>query len=256
MPPNEVVVTDTTDATLQRQASSPDATADASKKKKSKKRSRNDPSVGEDLETLPEETGASDQTAAAKPPKKKRKKKKQSNSQQSLPEENAATGGTEVSGSAAQVGSTVGPPPNLALMDEPGGASPEVPLQKKKKSKQTSKQGTTSRQVPFAAALSVSRAPAPITSAGGAPVVWKTPRVEFPDRVSFEYDGPTPLIYAPNRCAELASQIKCGPKPLTPVADLIFKDEYVDSASTKLLVRLSFDTFVFSMYIVYILYFL
>ena len=70
VPSKEMVVTDTTDATLQSQASSPGATAAASKKKKSKKRSRDDPFVGEDLETLPEETN---QTEAAEPPKKKKK---------------------------------------------------------------------------------------------------------------------------------------------------------------------------------------
>ncbi|XP_048599728.1 meiosis-specific protein ASY2-like [Brassica napus] len=238
VPSNEMVVADTIDATLQRQDSSPGATAAASKKKNSKKRSRDDPSVGEDLETLPEET---DHTEATEPPTKKRKKKKQSNTQQSL-EENVATRGAGVAGSSARAGSTVGPTPNLALTDKPGNVSPEVPLQKKR-SKQASEQGTTSSQVPSASAPSVARASAPSvpgasapgTSTGGAPVVRKTLRVEFPDRVLFEYDGPTPLIYAPNRCAELVSQIKCSPKPLPPVADLIFQDEYVDAARTKLL---------------------
>ena len=51
VPFNEMVVTDTTDANLQRQASSPSATAAASKKKKSKKRSRDNPFVGEDLDS-------------------------------------------------------------------------------------------------------------------------------------------------------------------------------------------------------------
>ena len=216
-----------------------------------------DPSVGEDLETLPEET---DQTEAAEPPTKKRKKKKQSNTQQS-PEDNFATQGAGVVGYSARAGSTIGPTPNLALTDEPGNVSLEVALQKKR-SKQVSEQETTSRQVPSASAPSVSRASAPSlpavsapgTSTGGDPIVRKTLRVEFPDRVSFEYDGPTPLIYAPNRCAELVSQIKCSPKPLPPVADLIFQDEYVDAARTKLLVRLSFVSIVFSICIVFILF--
>ena len=158
-----------------------------------------DPSVGEDLETLPEKT---DRAEATEPPMKKRKKKKQSNTQQ-FPEKNVATRGAGVAGSSAQVGSTVGPTPNLALTDEPGNLSPEVPLQKKR-SKQGSEQGTTSRQVPSSSAPSVVRASAPSvpgasapgTLTGGAPIVRKTLRVEFPDRVSFEYDGPTPLIYA------------------------------------------------------------
>ncbi|XP_048613340.1 meiosis-specific protein ASY2-like [Brassica napus] len=202
--PDEVAATDIIEATIQRQAPSPDASATASKKKK-------------------------------------KKEKKQSSNRQSLPGKNAASRGTEVTGSAAQAGSTVEPSPNLALIDEPGDASPVVQLQKKER--RTSEQVTTSRQVLSAAvpsvardsASSIPRASTPITSAGGAPAVRTTPRVEFPDHISFEYDGLTPLIYAPNRCVELVSQIKCGPKPLPPVADLIFKDEYVDAARTKLL---------------------
>ena len=138
--------------------------------------------------------------------------------------------------------STDEPVPNLALGDDPGDASPEVPLRLKKKWKKTSERGATRHQAPSVDAANMagaSTSSAPITPSGGAPVVRKTPRVEFSDRVSFEYDGPNPLIYAPNRRAELVSQIKCGPKPLPPVADLIFKDEYVDGARTKLLVSFS-----------------
>ena len=121
---------------------------------------------------------------------------------------------------------------NLASLDDLEGASPEVTLRKKKKSKKTGGQEL------------VASAPASSThgtSAVGASSRKRTPRVEFPDHVSFEYDGPTPLIYAPYKCAELVSQIKCGPKPLPSVSDLIFKDEYVDAARTKLLVSTSFD---------------
>ena len=108
-------------------------------------------------------------------------------------------------------------------------------------------QGTTKRQVPPVAVSSNPGTSVPGSSTGGISVVRKTLKVEFPDRVSFEYDRPTPLIYAAHKCAELVSQIKCGPKPFLPVADLIFKDEYVDSARTKLLVRLSFGSFVSSL---------
>ncbi|XP_013639596.1 PREDICTED: uncharacterized protein LOC106344840 [Brassica oleracea var. oleracea] len=118
--------------------------------------------------------------------------------------------------------------------DEPWNVSPEVPLQKKR-SKQTGERGTTKRQVPPVAVSSNPGTSVPGSSTGGISVVRKTLKVEFPDRVSFEYDRPTPLIYAAHKCAELVSQIKCGPKPFLPVADLIFKDEYVDSARTKLL---------------------
>ncbi|XP_013594593.1 PREDICTED: uncharacterized protein At3g60930, chloroplastic-like [Brassica oleracea var. oleracea] len=102
-------------------------------------------------------------------------------------------------------------------------------------SKQTGEHGTTKRQVSPVAISSNPGTSVPSPSTGGIPVVRKTLRVEFPDRVSFEYDGPTPLVYAPHKCAELVSQIKCGPKPFPPVADMIFKDEYVDAARTKLL---------------------
>ena len=169
---------------------------------------------------------------------KKRKKKKQRS-----PEENAANRGTEVAHSSARAGSIFGPPLNLALTDEPRNVSPEVPLWKKK-SRQASEPGTTRRQVPLAAAppnpgVSAPGSSAPGSSTGGAPVVRKTLMVEFTNRISFEYDGPTPIIYAPNRRAELVSQIKCGPKSLPPVVDLIFQDEYIDAARTKLLVRVS-----------------
>ncbi|XP_013679996.1 meiosis-specific protein ASY2-like [Brassica napus] len=196
IPSNEMVATDTTDVSPQRRDSSPGAAAAASKKKKSKKRSHDDPSIGDDLETLPE---VNDRSEAAEPSTKKRKKKKQQS-----PEENVANRGTGVARSSAQVGSTVGPPLNLALTDEPQNVSPEVPLQKKR-SKQASEQGTTRRQVPSVAAPSNPGALAPGLSTGGAPVVRKTLR------------------------------IKCVPKSLPPVADLIFQDEYVDAARTKLL---------------------
>ena len=136
--------------------------------------------------------------------------------------------------------STDEPIPNLALEDDPEDASPEASLQLKKKTKKASERGAVRRQASSVAAANVTGAStpsAPGTSTGGAPVIRKTPRVEFPDRVLFEYDGLTPLIYAPNKCAELVSQIKCGPNPLSSVADLVFKDEYIDFTLTKLLVR-------------------
>ena len=161
-------------------------------------------------------------------------------------EDNVTDQGTEVSRPSAPSDPTDGPSLNLALADEPQNVSHEVPLQKKR-SKQYAEQGTTKRQVPPVAVSSNPGASVPGSSTGGIPVIRETLRVEFPDRVLFEYDGPTPLIYAPHRCAELVSHIKCGPKPFLPVADLIFKDEYVDAARTKLLVRLSFGSFASSL---------
>jgi len=160
---------------------------------------------------------------------------------------------SEIARPSAPSDPTDGPSLNLALADEPRNVSPEVPLQKKS-SKQTGEQGTTKRQVSPVAISSNPGTSFPGPSTGGIPVVRKTSRVEFPDRVSFEYDGPTPRVYAPHKCAELVSQIKCGPKPFLPVADLIFKDEYVDAARTKLLVRLCFGSFIPSL--TYFFYFL
>ena len=223
VPSNELVADDTTLASLDHCESSP-GVVDVASKKKSKKRSRDESSVNDDLETLLEE---GDSSEAVEPSTKKRKKKKQL----SL-EDDVMNQGTEVARSSAPSDPTDGPSLNLALANEPRNVSPEVPLQKKRL-KQTGEQGTTKRQVPSVSVPSNPGASVPGSSTGGISVVRKTSRVQFPDRVSFEYDGPTPLIYAPHRCAELFSQIKCDPKPFPPVADLIFQDEYVDAARTS-----------------------
>ena len=238
VPSNLLVASDASLVSLDHRKPSPGVAAAASKKK-SKKRSRDASSVGDDLETLPEGGGCSE---TAEPSSKKKKKKKQL----SL-EGNIANREAEADRSSVPSIPTDGTSLNLALADEPRSVSPEVPLQKKR-SKRTDGQGTTRRQAPSNPEASV-----PGSSTGGVPVVRKTLRVEFPDRVSFEYDGLTPIIYAPQRCAELVSQIKCGQKPFPPVADLIFKDEYVDSARTKLLVSLSLGSFISSVCVIYIL---
>ncbi|KAG2269487.1 hypothetical protein Bca52824_064042 [Brassica carinata] len=215
VPSNELETDDATLASSDHRESSLGVVAVVPKKKKSKKRARDEPPVNDDLETLPEE---GDRSEAAEPSTKKRKKKKQL----SL-EDNVTDQDSEIARPSAPSDLTDEPSLNLALADEPRNVSAEVPLQKK------------SARFPPVAVSSNPGASVPGSSTGGIPVVRKTLRVEFPDRVSFEYDGPTPLVYAPHKCAELVSQIKCGPKPFPPVADLIFKDEYVDAARTKLL---------------------
>lgn len=240
-PPNETGTAETSD-TIQRRVPSPDATSSVPKKNKGQKRSRDDPSVREDRDTVPDDT-TPDETVK---PSKKKRKKKQSGDQQSLVGGSVEAREIEVADPVVRDNSSDEPIPNLALEDDPENASPEASLQLKKKTKKASEQGAVHRQASFVAAENIAAAStssAPGTSSGGAPVLRKTLRIEFPDRVSFEYDGPTPLIYALNKCTELVSQIKCGPKPLSSVADLIFKDEYVDSARTKLLVRFFFDAF-------------
>ncbi|KAF8047261.1 hypothetical protein N665_3124s0001 [Sinapis alba] len=133
---------------------------------------------------------------------------------------------------------------NLPMADSPDNASPPAPLQLTRKLKKTNEQGVAHLEAPPVATLGASAIPnfaegsalpTPGTSTGGVPVLKKVLKVVFPDRVSFEYDGPTPLIYLPHKCAELVSPIRGGPRSLPPVADLIFKDEYIDAARTKLL---------------------
>ena len=110
IPSSEMAATDATDAFLQRRDSSPGATAVALKKK-SKKRSHADPSIGDYPETRSE---GNDLSESVEPSMKKRKKKKQRS-----PEENVTNRGTEVAHSSARASSIVGPPLNLALTDEP-----------------------------------------------------------------------------------------------------------------------------------------
>lgn len=244
-PSNLLVASDASLVSLDHHESLP-VVATAASKKKSKKRSRDASSVGDDLETLPEE---GDGPEIAEPsPNKKKKKKKQLSSEGDI--ENRETKAYRPFVPSIP---TDGTSLNLALADEPQNVSPKAPLQKKR-SKRTDGQGATGRQVPFVAVPSNHEASVPGSSTGGVPVVRKTLRVEFPDRVSFEYDGPTTLIDALQPCTEQVSQIKCGPKPFPAVADLIFKDEYVDSARTKLLVSLSFVSFVSSFCVIYLFF--
>ena len=200
-PPNETGIAKTSDTTLHLRAPSPDATSSVPKKRKGHKRSRDDPSVREDRETVPDDT-IPDETVE---PSKKKRKKKQSSDQQSLAGGSVEAREIETADPVVRDRSTDEPIPNLALEDDPENASPEASLHLKKKTKKTSERGAVRRQTSSVAAVNVagaSTSSAPDTSAGGAPVIRRTPRVEFLDRVSFEYDGPTPLIYAPNKCAD------------------------------------------------------
>lgn len=231
---NPLVASDVNPASLGHHDSSSVA-AVVAPKKKSKKRSRDAPSVGDGLEALPEE---GDDPEVAEPSSSKKKERKQLPSEGDIESREVEAARPSVLLPLVDEGS-----PNLALADDPQNISPEAPLQRKK-SKRSDGQGMIGRQAPSVASPS-REASVPGSSSGGVPAVRKTPRVDFPDRVLFDYDGPTPLIYSPQRCTELVSQIKCGPKPFPPVADLIFKDEYIDSACTKLLVSISSDSFIF-----------
>ncbi|KAF8107324.1 hypothetical protein N665_0123s0015 [Sinapis alba] len=220
--PSETRVVETTEAGLERQGLSPVTTASPSKKKTNKKRSRDDPPIREVCETSHEGIDAAGQGNVTEPPRA-RKKKQPSDGRSSSREE---------------------PTLNLPLGDDPADVSPPAPLQLRKRPKKTNEQGVARLEAPHVLAsdaatiLNVAEGPTlptPGTSTSGVLVLKKVPRVVFVDHVSFEYDGPTPLIYVPQKFTELVSQIRGGPKSLPPVADLVFKDEYVDAARTKFL---------------------
>ncbi|XP_013617387.1 PREDICTED: uncharacterized protein LOC106323884 [Brassica oleracea var. oleracea] len=221
-PSNEMAIAGTTDTSPHHQDSSAGTTTLAPKKKKGEKRPRDDLPASVGSEAAPVEAGIPSQEETSEPSSKKRKEGNQQPQSAGI----VRSRETDVANSVYRIESAGEPALNLASLDDLEDASPEVMLRKKKKSKKTG-----GREM-VASALASST---PGTSAVGASSRKKTLRVKFPDHVSFEYDGPTPLIYAPYKCAELVSQIKCGPKALPSVSDLIFKDEYVDTARTKLL---------------------
>lgn len=198
------------------------------RRRKGEKRPRDDLPAGVGSEVAPDEMEVPSREEMAEPPPKKKKK----GNQQPQAVGNVRPRETDVVIPVRRNESVGEPALNLASVDDLEDVFPEVTLRKKKKSKKTDDREP------------VASTPAPSilgTSAVGASSRKKNSRVEFPDHVSFKYNGPTPLIYVPHKCAELVSQIKCGPKPLPSVSDLIFKDEYVDAARTKLLVSISFD---------------
>ena len=77
------------------------------------------------------------------------------------------------------------------------------------------------------------------TSPRGSAVLRRAPGINFPDKVSFHYEGPAPLAYVPEKCGELLRQLRGRAKPLPAVKDLIFGSEYEEAARAKLLVNVS-----------------
>ncbi|KAG5388899.1 hypothetical protein IGI04_030440, partial [Brassica rapa subsp. trilocularis] len=73
------------------------------------------------------------------------------------------------------------------------------------------------------------------TSSRGSAVLRRVPGTNFPDKVSFHYEGPAPLAYVPEKCGEFLRQLRGRAKPLTAVKDLIFGSEYEEAARAKLL---------------------
>lgn len=77
------------------------------------------------------------------------------------------------------------------------------------------------------------------TSPRGSAILRRAPGINFPDKVSFHYEGPAPLAYVPEKCGELLRQLRGRAKSLPAVRDLIFGDEYEEAARAKLLVNTS-----------------
>ncbi|WZZ71153.1 hypothetical protein YC2023_082523 [Brassica napus] len=75
------------------------------------------------------------------------------------------------------------------------------------------------------------------TSSRGTAVLRRVPGANFPDKVDFHYEGPTPLVYIPEKCVEFLCQLRGRAKPLPAVKDLIFGSEYEEAARAKLLVN-------------------
>ncbi|XP_048623937.1 meiosis-specific protein ASY2-like [Brassica napus] len=73
------------------------------------------------------------------------------------------------------------------------------------------------------------------TSSRGSAILWRVPGVNFPDKVSFRYKGPAPLVYVPEKCGEFLRQLRGRAKPLPAVKDHIFGSEYKEAARAKLL---------------------
>ncbi|XP_013658665.1 meiosis-specific protein ASY2-like [Brassica napus] len=73
------------------------------------------------------------------------------------------------------------------------------------------------------------------TSSRGSALLRRVPGVNFPDKVSFHYEGPAPLVYVPEKCGEFLRQLRGRAKPLPAMKDLIFGSEYEEAARAKLL---------------------
>ncbi|KAG2291453.1 hypothetical protein Bca52824_038122 [Brassica carinata] len=73
------------------------------------------------------------------------------------------------------------------------------------------------------------------TSSRSSAILRRVPGVNFPDKVSFHYEGPAPLVYVSEKCGEFLRQLRGRAKPLPTVKDLIFGGEYEEAARAKLL---------------------
>lgn len=62
------------------------------------------------------------------------------------------------------------------------------------------------------------------------------PQMNFPDMVNFSYNEDTLLISNPIQCDELTRQVRGGHIGLPPVANLFFREEYIEAAHARKLV--------------------
>lgn len=202
----------------------PVITPGPSKKKKGKKRSRSDsPAQGD------QEDGSVDRSETEGPPKKKKKKGTKTVWEPLLQEQT----GPRESEEGDREDITAEP------TEETEDASPEAQLRLNRRKKKTGpSEGIVPTEDPLIPSSTVAPAqPSASKAPAGRSSVPRRGPPEFPDRVRFEYDGTTPLIYAPGKCTELMSQINGGPRPLL-LNDLVFKKEYTDAAKAKLRVRI------------------
>ena len=93
--------------------------------------------------------------------------------------------------------------------------------------------------------LSLDVIDAPQAGEGEVVLSVKAAGVNFPDKVSFHYEGPAPLVYVPEKCGEFLRQLRGRAKPLPTVKDLIFGSEYEEAARAKLLVNGSVSSLFF-----------
>ncbi|XP_056844384.1 meiosis-specific protein ASY2-like isoform X2 [Raphanus sativus] len=178
------------------------------KKKKEKKRSREASSKRETEGSNASHEDAVGPSAKASPGAQPKKQKRgHSSRQENPPMADTAPGGLV---------------DDFCPGEERGGdftPAPDVPIVAQKKTPR--KKAGASRSAPSSS-----------VDASGS-FTTRGPRVDFPDRVNFSYDEDTPLIYNPVQCAELTRQVKGGPIDLPPVADLLFKDEYIKAAQAR-----------------------
>ncbi|KAF2569078.1 hypothetical protein F2Q68_00025752 [Brassica cretica] len=210
-----------------------DVTSEGPKKKKKTKRTK----VGATDEVPPEKTASLDATSEGSKTKKKKDGRKRSRGG-AEGQEAVLVGATSDGHPRKRTKRSVEAEPrpstsdvnaaDEALVDAVGEASgtPENLSEERRKtcSQEGGSGGEPVRSTPDSPARKRS---------GSEGSVAKRKRIEFPDRVDFSYNETTPLILNPPRYAELTRQIRGGTKEMPQLEDLYFKNEYIDTASSR-----------------------